>query len=493
MARNSGLRMNPSYLLLDEVEYELLIRGEPISQSQSLEEKQRILRRYLRSELIDETTKIERLGLFETMEELRIVREKFKFLLTVLKDSGTKSNDFMTFETRLFHLHSRVSRLLKEKLEMSLISEVLELRSEISSIFEQFIGKAIFEQTIHLDETFNEEFEDLLNIGDFEKSKINHMNDTNPFRNGQFDQTFSDFGLKKKISQDWSNYLPEKFRCSPERDFVRHFGEVRNVPQQQSDFYPVRKWNIKFSGEEGLLLLDFLTKVNGEAYVAGTSDTELLRSAKHLFTGRAERWYNSARSRFNTWSELVCGLKEAFLPLDNDYYLFRACEDRKQASNESFEMYLVEMEHLFGGLSYLVPEQVKLSIIKRNLRQMYKIPLTLVDVRTVEDLRKFCRKLDATDETLFFANRASQSVNNSRTMQVFKPVESAVQNYPSNNPFTNVGDVGKQFVCFNCGGPNHRSRDCTKKKPIVCFGCGLAGHIRPDCPKFSGNGSARTG
>jgi hypothetical protein len=169
---------------------------------------------------------------------------------------------------------------------------------------------------------------------------------------------------------------------------------------------------------------------------------------------------------------------------------------------------LAEMEHLFGGLSYVVSEDAKLSILKRNVRQSYKIPLVLVEVRTVEELRKFCRRLDGTDESWFFTNQpvvqnsvsrtnipvaiASNNTANRQPQPSSNPV--GVPRVSSTNPFKTGTNVQGQFVCYNCGGPNHRSQDCLQKKPpIVCFGCGEAGHIRTKCPHFSGNGSARTG
>jgi Zinc knuckle len=150
---------------------------------------------------------------------------------------------------------------------------------------------------------------------------------------------------------------------------------------------------------------------------------------------------------------------------------------------------LAEMEHLFSGLSYMVPEQMKLSILKRNVRQSYKVPLLMIEIVTVEDLRKFCRKIDGTDETLFFKNRPVENVKGPSILANAPKVTIPKNPFASGN-----GNVDqKQFVCFNCGGANHRSRDCMKKKPITCYGCGLEGHIRTNCPKCSGNGSARTG
>jgi hypothetical protein len=50
----------------------------------------------------------------------------------------------------------------------------------------------------------------------------------------------------------------------------------------------------------------------------------------------------------------------------------RLCEDRLQQKNESFTIYLAEMERLFQSLSYTVPESQKLAILRRNMKSSYK-------------------------------------------------------------------------------------------------------------------------
>lgn len=139
------------------------------------------------------------------------------------------------------------------------------------------------------------------------------------------------------------------------------------------DFQPRRRnqisdWNLTFSGDtKEISLIDFLSQVSLLARAEGMSDEELLRSAVYLFKGTAYTWYRAFYPYYQTWSQLVQGLRNQFLPVDYDFWLLKELEQRRQGDTENFGIYFAAMEMLFRNLSYRMSEHQKLSIVMRNM------------------------------------------------------------------------------------------------------------------------------
>jgi hypothetical protein len=163
----------------------------------------------------------------------------------------------------------------------------------------------------------------------------------------------------------------------------------------------ISKWNVKFSGEGGLSLVDFFRQVDMYVETEGMSEGKLVRKAGQLFKGAALEWYMSSKHRFKRWKHIVQGLREAFLPEDADFFILQQCDRRQQQKNETFELFWAKMNKLFDSLSSELPEQQKLNILKRNLKPAHRIGIALVDIRTIEELRVHCRRLDGLDPSLY--------------------------------------------------------------------------------------------
>jgi hypothetical protein len=196
---------------------------------------------------------------------------------------------------------------------------------------------------------------------------------------------------------------------------------------------PISRWGIKFSGDDNVTLVDFLRQIAMLANSEQMTENSLLKKAGHLFKGTALEWFMSSAHRFRKWKHLVKGLKEAFLPEDNDYFLLQECERRQQLKTETFEIYLAKMNRLFDGLSYEISEKTKLSILKQNLKPSHKIGVAMLDVRTVEDLRRYCRKLDGLDPSLYMKSTQGTNVrtfvsNRPQIFEVEVPLTSENQN-----------------------------------------------------------------
>jgi Retrotransposon gag protein len=168
-------------------------------------------------------------------------------------------------------------------------------------------------------------------------------------------------------------------------------------PSERPKTLPIHEWKPKFFGEDnkGLPLHDFLQQVELLAESENVSTAELHSKIHHLFEGRAKNWLMFARKKYTTWNVLKHELKQTFLPPDFDFLSRREYENRFQASDENFSIYLSEMNELFSKTSEPLTETQKLKILMRNMKPVYRCSLVSTDIESISELNSLCGRLDA--------------------------------------------------------------------------------------------------
>jgi hypothetical protein len=180
----------------------------------------------------------------------------------------------------------------------------------------------------------------------------------------------------------------------------------------------VSRWKVKFSGEGGTSLVDFFRQVDMYVESEEISEEKLVRKAGQLFSGAALEWFMSSKHRFKRWKHIVQGLREAFLPEDNDFYVLQQCERRQQQKSETFEVFWANMNKHFDSLTYDIPEQQKLKILKRNLKPSHRVGVALMDVKSIDELRVYCRRLDGLDPSLYGSHSETNNSNRQNRGQI---------------------------------------------------------------------------
>lgn len=246
---------------------------------------------------------------------------------------------------------------------------------------------------------------------------------------------------------------------------------------------PISKWSIRYSGDSGLSLQDFLSQIAILSVAEKASNDDLLRSAIYLFEGNAKTWYLASRLRLNSWEDLTRALKMQFLPRDFDYWLMKDIENRYQKTNESFGLYFSHMEIMFQQLAYPVPEPQKLAILMRNILPSYADRLALVDVFNVESLHRACKRIEEA-QYASSRRRANPEPAINITQKAVKPNVSAVR---VSEPVVPMNPLR----CFNCLQPGHHFNDCPDERGRFCFRCGKPDTVSFRCtncnPGLSGN------
>ncbi|KAJ9538034.1 hypothetical protein OSB04_030767 [Centaurea solstitialis] len=101
------------------------------------------------------------------------------------------------------------------------------------------------------------------------------------------------------------------------------------------------------------------------------------------------------------------------------------------------------------------------------------------------EIREFVSTTTCTSFNAMGKRKAQQSIV---PVRKFKGPRTDGRRFPSGCPKCGRNHQGEcrlpESVCFKCGKPGHKSRDCGVA-PRTCFHCFQPGHIKPNCPKLA--------
>jgi Retrotransposon gag protein len=442
----AGPRMQANYLLEDELNYELCVRG-LFEKNADLSTKQRMFRSVLNDESKTglSFSRQEKSG-FKIEDEEFACKEKYKRIIRAL-DEATNFKD-AKWESRLLHLKSRLQRIINELPGTAIgqHSTILELLNKINSAlddhfptkksvqgeipgarapdtevfcdlqenerqdgeehredngkkFEALDLKIKLENQTKTIESLVKENDSLrrkLNeiIGDVDLPKFRQLQQLKNLQEIEIQRLRGENAAQKRSISDCHDEIIQlqSLQSSTGREH-----QSNNSRPINNHTLPVNKWKPIFFGEEGkgLALNEFLSQIEFLAESECVDEVELHSKIHHLFEGRAKNWLMYARKKYTTWSTLKSELRRTFLSPEFDFRQRRQCEDRLQKRNETFSIYLAEMERMFTSLSDPLTEKQKLEILKRNMKPVYRYAVASTDINSIRDLDLYCGRLDA--------------------------------------------------------------------------------------------------
>lgn len=257
---------------------------------------------------------------------------------------------------------------------------------------------------------------------------------------------------------------------------------------------PVKKWNVKFSGDStGLGLKQFLNRVQ---FLAGREEMQLqevLKDIHFLLSGPAETWYFQRGARIVNWNQFCEEIVARFLDPNHDQNTKRLLLECKQSDNEEFSKFLERFERIELDLERPLEDQEKLVILKANLNFTYADKLITRDFNNLNNFMAVCRNLQTHFKALkarqFFSRprqenpQQQQSHNQQPNDQNSRPSynsNNANNNRSTQNPLTSTNSQrngqysrnNTSFTCFNCGQEGHRYSNCTSPLKLFCRRCG---------------------
>lgn len=440
-----ALRMETGRLIQDELIYELGIRGIGIG---TVEEMRKSLARALKMEKSGSSSFTWPDYPYTFEEDTSAITAKLQEIREVLNGftDGKNSNKFKKIETKLAHTLGRLDRTTatdaaSKRVKADLLAQILALTTQFeekSEDNERRSGTSVLDISV-------------LSVG----GNSNHE-----------DEPVQGASMRHPSMSD----------------------SARGKP------VPVSKWGLKFTGEKkGLSLNAFLERVDELCVARYVSREELFDSAIDLFAGKALVWYRATRRAVSNWDELVFQLREEFQPHDYDTKLFDEIKRRTQGPDETIGIYLAIMSSLFGRLSTPISEDIQLRILMRNIAPFYQTQLSLMDVKSIDELRTLCRRLEVRRESVEAFSLPSRKVNSLEPDLAYVGAETQTLAIAEE---VNAAYVKTEIItCFNCGKPGHRAIGCVEPRRKHCYKCKRDGYTTrtcPNCKGSSGNGTERS-
>lgn len=428
----SELKMIVNYLRKDELTYELILRGITVEIPESTDQLRTYLRPLIKLEKLNKSVTYP-VYPFNAEDELKVCSTKFDELKSAF--TSPQSN-LLSITTRVCHLVHRFERIPVDQLQpvshdshSALAPLLTTLATDVSNS--------------------NSDSDSILLL-----SQLN------------VDDSDSDHSEMVGAAVSHGTTLPKTF------------------------FEPIRKWNLKFSGEsKGMTVHNFLERVDELRLARNVNNEQLFASAIDLFEGKALLWFRSNHSRLTSWKELATLLRKHYEPPDYRARLLNDIMSRSQDVAESIVEYLACMTALFRRYGP-VSEELQLGIIVRNLSPFYSTQLPIV--QSLEELEDVCLKL----ETKKY--RAEHYVPPSRKRTNYVEPDLACfsgspsvscSKVPVNEVVTPA--VGSKLTCWNCRGSGHLMRDCRLPKKLLCYRCGKHDYTIKTCPQCSVSGNPR--
>lgn len=290
--------------------------------------------------------------------------------------------------------------------------------------------------------------------------------------NAQVETDFSQSTSRENSRQNFASGDHSDLRSQGYGDSERsRLGERGYDGGRRTNYVPLYKWDLSFSGSGVLNANQFLERVEELAETRRVSKGELFEGILELLSGDALLWYRVRKSHMRNWDEFKRELKAEFLPLAYEEALWKEIRNRKQGSGEKISSYIHCMLSLIGRLRENVTESRKLELILQNLSPDFALHFRVARPRSVDELHLLGRELE-------------------RGMN-------CIEDYRGSKPLTFKNAVEKDCVfdqrksraefheiriieCFNCGG-DHFLRNCTEPRKLKCFDCGKPGVTRREC------------
>lgn len=440
--------MNPTHLLIEELNYELRIRG--VVSNRSQDEKRKILRRLLERQKKSQIVHFSD-PLFSFITEQNEINSTLESITQlVIEFEGNKEDStFKRAKSRLSHVSDRISRLP--------INKGAEDEQERVSFKNESFAACISLEADLYDKITNE-----LPVVD----------------NATCVSKLTDSSTSHGIS-DYSQCL---------------------TGRSQPKSIPVYKWGETFSGDRATLdsFLENVQELRKARYV---SKVELFESARDLFTGDARCWFRQVIVDVNDWDSLVEALKRDFRSPYHDDELWDNIKCRVQLREEPVVIYFARMNELFGQLTRAPVESTKLKFIRNGLIPQYRKALAMVEISSVSELYRMVKRLEDGDylEIEEPHNKKTNSPDlhskNSRKGP-FKFKKTNVEQIDSrtssrlssvDNQNDNNSRYRTNLECWNCRRKGHFYSECRSKKVKFCYRCGLSNVTVNTCTRCQKN------
>lgn len=350
-------KVEPDRLIKEELEYEITLRG--VTPQGNVKELISTLRELINLESEGHSFKSE--YNFKSGDELLICQDKIKEIEKLLTTELTPSTT-RKIKTKLAHLLGRIERITPlHETEIQTKKEILTLALKIVTDFkvkQESVQVKSDDPSIPLDIIFQQNL---------------------------LDKSQSTSTPKKSLTNnDSDEEIPTK--------------EMLTLTVDKK--FDISSWGVTFTGKSDSISLNaFLERVDELCKSKGVSEQQLFKRSAELFEGEAKVYYRAVKDKAHDWNSLCNLFREEFFRGGNEK-IWEQIKARTQGSSETVAIYVAYMLNLFGRLSIVVDEGMKLQIIKERIRPEYQNKLDLIEISSLDHLIQLGRRIEDTHRNI---------------------------------------------------------------------------------------------
>uniref|UniRef100_A0ABD2WB57 CCHC-type domain-containing protein n=1 Tax=Trichogramma kaykai TaxID=54128 RepID=A0ABD2WB57_9HYME len=303
----------------------------------------------------------------------------------------------------------------------------------------------------------------------------------------------------------------------------------------------VRNCNLKYSGEPGSSIEEFLERVYECRRLTQLTDNDLLNSMSELLTGSARLWARQTQHEWTSWQEF-CSAARACFGVDRKFQqaLIKEAQRRTQADLEPVRSYIFALLTIMSKFEDQWPLEMQLDLLHTNMRPDLQMQVRRSSITSVGQFLERTREAEGIElarrvyqkpppkETCLMPELAcpaewredkKAASFNSSTAHTSPVQVSAVESCKKSPNLQSIleklseelkilsAKVAKldteKTACINSSNGKHNNRpqerkpksDKNKDKPagptprFSCWKCSWPGYTKKTCPEYAGNES----
>ena len=215
-------------------------------------------------------------------------------------------------------------------------------------------------------------------------------------------------------------------------------------------------------------------------------DAYALDAARMNLKKGAKRWLRARTNDIKTWEDFKTAFRKTFVGKENLTVRSQRMIDRVKKKDEKTSTYFHEKydlcQHIKLGFDE-TKEQILTGLWSRDTANALMGKEHNDEDDFLHGILRVERMNNLRKERIGGAKDTKKSTSEGASSKQQPKNES--KNKPTNEKQTTVRasrkDEDGKYVCYNCGGSGHLSRDCTAPKQTVCYRCKKTGHLLREC------------
>jgi len=202
----------------------------------------------------------------------------------------------------------------------------------------------------------------------------------------------------------------------------------------------------------------------------GLTYEQLLWCLPKLISGEPLLWYRNNREFWENWEDFVAAFRLCYLS-HKSTALDREIRDRVQQPNESFWVYMIELQTMMRRLGGMSTAQ-QIDRIYENMRPSYRRYVRRTEIKQVGELIYLVTEQESIERAeIEYSSRLARKKNSAGSSRKESGEGDTAMISPT---------YKRNECCWNCGQRGHR-KICKQLFKKFCSTCGKTGVLTREC------------